>query len=134
MKIPATLINHHTVLSVCKFSLFLMTLALAMWIVGCKAKVSGEFFVQKGCVECHSVSVFGLKSQNNTGPDLALAVEDAPKRFGKSLDMFWMNPTGTMQMVLSSKITLTPDEKNQALDLLKAAYELKKEEMAKAQK
>jgi hypothetical protein len=33
---------------------------------------------------------------------LSLAVEDVPKRFGRSLEDFLHAPTGTMAMVLSS--------------------------------
>lgn len=106
----------------------------SLWLIACGSKeVSGTFFVQKGCVQCHSVSSLGVVSQTNTGPDLALAVEDAPRRFGKSLDMFWRNPSGTMQMVLTSQIKLSDDEKEEALDLMKAAYE-KKKNSEKAQK
>jgi len=123
--------NQTSVIRFSKIAFTLVTLAAALWVVGCRGgEADASFFVKKGCVECHSVSSFGIVSKTNVGPDLALAVEDAPKRFGKSLDMFWMNPSGTMQMVLSSKIQLTADEKNQALDLLKAAYEKKMQERA----
>lgn len=106
----------------------------AIWLSACKGDPVAEgkaFFTEKGCVECHSVSAFGLKSQQNSGPDLTLAVEDAPKRFGKSLDDFWDKPTGTMEMVLSQKIKLNTDDRAKALQLIKAAYELRAE---KAQK
>jgi hypothetical protein len=107
-----------------KFGLMLGALAAALWVVGCRRGGGDpQFFVRKGCVQCHSISAFDIKSPTNTGPDLTFAVEDAPKRFGKSLDMFWQNPTGTMQMVLSSQIKLTPEEKDEVLDLLKEAYE-----------
>ncbi|HZS08020.1 MAG TPA: hypothetical protein VFD58_24510 [Blastocatellia bacterium] len=124
--------NQTSVIRFGKIAFTLGALAASVWITGCRGGAAdGSFFVEKGCVECHSVSSFGVVSKTNVGPDLALAVEDAPKRFGKSLDMFWMNPSGTMQMVLSSKIKLTADEKDQALDLLKAAYEKKMQERAR---
>jgi hypothetical protein len=117
-----------------KLTVTVIALITSVWLVACGSRtVDGSFFMQKGCVQCHSVSSLGVVSQNNTGPDLALAVEDAPQRFGKSLDMFWNNPTGTMQMVLASQIKLTPEEKSEALDLMKAAYEMKKNS-GKAQK
>lgn len=85
-----------------------------------------SFFTQKGCVQCHSVSAFGLTSAAQIGPDLSDAVDDVPRRFGKSLEEFLANPTGTMQMVLSSQIKLTDAEKAQAIALIKLANEKKK--------
>ncbi len=123
MKSPFALFNQSSILRFSKVVLMLGALSAALWITACKRSGGDpQFFVQKGCVQCHSVSAFDLKSQTNVGPDLSYAVEDAPKRFGKSLDMFWQNPTGTMQLVLSSQIKLTPEEKEQALELLKEAY------------
>ncbi|MFN7948062.1 MAG: hypothetical protein U0Z53_22115 [Blastocatellia bacterium] len=124
MKRPFALFNQSSILRFSKVVLTLGALSAALWIAACKRSGGDhQFFVKKGCVQCHSISAFDIKSQTNVGPDLSYAVEDAPKRFGKSLDMFWQNPTGTMQLVLSSQIKLTPEEKEQALDLLKEAYE-----------
>ncbi|MCK6460287.1 MAG: c-type cytochrome [Planctomycetes bacterium] len=83
----------------------------------------GRFFVEKGCFICHDVSSFGIVSATKIGPDLALAVEDAPRRFGRTLDDFLMHPSGTMEVVLSKQIPLTEDERRQAFALLKTAYE-----------
>ncbi|HYE72053.1 MAG TPA: hypothetical protein VEF04_01930 [Blastocatellia bacterium] len=85
-----------------------------------------SFFTQKGCVQCHSVSAFGLASAAQIGPDLSDAVDDVPRRFNKSLEEFMANPTGTMQLVLSSQIKLTDAEKAQAVALIKLASEKKK--------
>ncbi|MHC4341471.1 MAG: c-type cytochrome [Planctomycetota bacterium] len=82
----------------------------------------GRFFVQNSCFICHDVSSFGIVSATKIGPDLALAVEDAPRRFGRTLDDFLMNPTGTMQVVLSKQIQLTKEERREAIELLKKAY------------
>ena len=60
-----------------------------------------------GCTACHSVSVYDIRSVPATGPDLSVAVEDVPKRFGRSLEDFLRAPTGTMAMVLSGRIPLT---------------------------
>jgi cytochrome c2 len=88
----------------------------------------GAFFVKKGCFVCHSVSSFGIESAAKIGPDLALAAGDVQSRFGKSLDDFWANPTGTMSVVLATQIQLTPAEKQEALMRLKAAYQRKMEQ------
>jgi cytochrome c2 len=82
----------------------------------------GKFFVEKTCFICHDVSSFGIVSATKIGPDLALAVVDAPRRFGRTLDDFLMNPTGTMAVVLSKQIQLTNEEKREAIELLKKAY------------
>ena len=83
----------------------------------------GKFFVEKTCFICHDVSSLGIASATKIGPDLALAVEDAPRRFGRTLDDFLMNPSGTMQVVLGKQIPLTDEEKREAISLLKLAYE-----------
>jgi hypothetical protein len=124
MKRPFGLFNQSSVVRFSKVIIAVGALTAAFWVVACKRSGGDpQFFVKKGCVQCHTISAFDIKSQTNVGPDLSYAVEDAPKRFGKSLDMFWQNPTGTMQLVLSSQIKLTPEEKDQALELLKEAYE-----------
>jgi hypothetical protein len=84
--------------------------------------VPGAWFVERGCFACHSVSSFGVKSYSQIGPDLATAVEDVQSRFGKSLDEFWRAPMGTMVMVRSQLIKLSPEEEALALEKLKAAY------------
>jgi hypothetical protein len=91
----------------------------------------GRFFVEKGCFVCHDVSSFGIVSATKIGPDLALAVEDAPRRFGRTLDDFLMKPSGTMEVVLSKQIPLTEEERRQAFELLKKAYERHKEKEAR---
>jgi len=85
----------------------------------------GAFFVKKGCFICHSVSTLGIESAAKIGPDLSEAVVDVQSRFGKTLEDFLANPTGTMAVVLSTQIQLTPDEKREAVQKLKYAYEKK---------
>ncbi len=89
----------------------------------------GAFFVSKGCFVCHSVSTLGIDAAAAIGPDLALAVTDVPSRFGRTLDDFLARPTGTMEVVLSTMITLSPDERAEAISKLKQAYQLKQEGM-----
>ena len=83
----------------------------------------GAFFVKNNCFICHSVTSYGIKSASNIGPDLSLAVTDVPARFGKPLDEWFMDPTGTMSVVLATQIPLTPDQRREAIERLKAAYQ-----------
>jgi cytochrome c2 len=92
----------------------------------------GKFFVEKTCFICHDVSSLGIESATKIGPDLALAVEDAPRRFGRTLDDFLMNPSGTMQVVLSKQIQLSPEERREAIRLLKEAHQRYLEQKAAA--
>ena len=85
----------------------------------------GSFFVKKGCFACHSVTAFDIKSAADIGPDLSFAVSDVQSRFGKTLEDFLANPTGTMAVVLSTQIQLTNEERQEAVAKLKSAYEKK---------
>ena len=82
----------------------------------------GGWFVQTGCFVCHSISVFGVKSPAQIGPDLSNAVEDVQSRFGVTLDQFLANPTGTMSVVLSRQIILSPEQKQVAIQKLREAF------------
>jgi hypothetical protein len=68
-------------------------------------------FLEKGCPQCHSITALGVKSATEVGPDLTLAYSDVKNRFNVSLEEFFHNPTGTMQIVLSQQITLSPAER-----------------------
>lgn len=80
------------------------------------------WFIQTGCTGCHSLSVYGVVNLTVGAPDLSVAVEDVPKRFGRPLDDFLREPTGTMAMVLSSRIHLSDAERLLAIEKLKVAY------------
>ena len=82
----------------------------------------GTWFVETGCFTCHDVSVYGVKSITQMGPDLSIAADDVQKRFGKPLDEFWREPVGMMMIVRSQMIKLSPDEQARSLQLLKDAY------------
>ena len=82
----------------------------------------GAWFVQTGCFVCHSVSSLGVKSPAQIGPDLSIAIEDVQKRFGVTIDDFLRNPTGTMSVVLSRQIILTPEQKQVAVQKLREAF------------
>jgi len=96
-------------------------------------KGEGAFFVRKGCVRCHSISSFGIDAAK-LGPDLSDAVVDVERRFGKSLEEFLNNPTGTMSVVLMTRIPLTAEEKREAIETLKIAYQRKLERQAQIRK
>jgi len=82
----------------------------------------GRWFVDTGCFVCHSVSALGVKSPAQIGPDLSTAVEDTQSRFGMTVDAFLANPTGTMSVVLSRQIILTPEQKKVAVEKLREAF------------
>jgi hypothetical protein len=63
-----------------------------------------------------------VKSPAQIGPDLSNAVEDVQSRFGKTIDDFLAAPTGTMSVVLSRQIILTPDQKQEAIRNLRTAF------------
>jgi cytochrome c2 len=92
----------------------------------------GAFFVKKGCFVCHSVSALGVESASKIGPDLSEAVMDVQSRFGKSLEDFLNSPTGTMAVVLSTQIVLSAEEKREAVEKLKIAYQKKLEQQTPA--
>jgi cytochrome c2 len=95
----------------------------------------GAWFVKTGCFVCHSISALGVKSPAQIGPDLSTAVEDTQSRFGKTVDDFLREPTGTMAVVLSRQIILTPEEKQVAIAKLREAYaEHQKQDAAAPQK
>lgn len=98
------------------------------------SKGPGAFFVKKNCFLCHSVSTLGIEAAAQIGPDLALAVDDVQSRFGRTLDDFLAKPTGTMSVVLSTMITLTPDERAEAIQKLRGAFELHKQQQPRSKK
>lgn len=79
----------------------------------------GAIFAEKGCPQCHTISGLGIKSAAEIGPDLTYAADDVPNRFSMKLEEFLHNPTGTMQVVLSSQIQLSPAERDSIIRILK---------------
>jgi hypothetical protein len=71
---------------------------------------------------CHSIQVYGVRSPAQIGPDLSNAVEDVQSRFGRTIDDFLREPTGTMSVVLSRQIILTPEQKAIAIQKLREAF------------
>jgi cytochrome c2 len=82
----------------------------------------GAWFVKTGCFVCHSVAALGVKSPAQIGPDLSTAVDDVQSRFGRTVDDFLASPTGTMSVVLSRQIILTPAEKAVAVEKIREAF------------
>jgi cbb3-type cytochrome oxidase cytochrome c subunit len=82
----------------------------------------GAWFVKTGCFICHSIAALGVRSPAQIGPDLSIAVEDVQARFGRTLDDFLAAPTGTMSVVLSRQIILSPEEKAVAIQKLREAF------------
>lgn len=80
-------------------------------------------FLEKGCPQCHTISALGIKSPAEIGPDLTFAYTDVESRFNVKLEEFLHHPTGTMQVVLSSQITLSPEERDSVIHILKALHE-----------
>ena len=85
-------------------------------------------FIEKGCPQCHSISALGVKSPAEVGPDLTIAYTDVQSRFNMKLEEFLENPTGTMQIVLSSQIKLTPAERDSIVEILEDLHEESDEE------
>ncbi len=84
-------------------------------------------FLQKGCPQCHSISALGVKSPTEVGPDLTFAYSEVKNRFNVSLEEFLPHPTGTMQVVLSQMITLSPAERDSIIHILKRLHEEREE-------
>lgn len=82
----------------------------------------GAWFVKTGCFVCHSISALGVESPAQIGPDLSTAVDDVQSRFGVTIDDFLRAPTGTMSVVLSRQIILSPEEKQIAIQKLREAF------------
>jgi len=82
----------------------------------------GKWFVRTGCFSCHAVSVYDVKPLAPVGPDLSIAVEEVRSRFGRSIEEFMNEPTGTMQLVFNELIKLTPEQKAEALRQLHAGF------------
>jgi hypothetical protein len=80
-------------------------------------------FLNQGCPQCHSISALGVKSPAEIGPDLTLAYQDVQTRFSMPLEEFLHNPTGTMQVVLSSQIQLSTAERDSIIHILKELHE-----------
>ena len=91
-----------------------------------------QIFLEKGCPQCHSISAFDVKSPTDVGPDLAFAYTDVQNRFNLKLEEFLHNPTGTMQIVLSSQIKLSEQERDSVIHILKGVSDRHEGKRAKS--
>lgn len=104
-----------------RFALAALAAAVLLPAAAQAKPITPQIFVEKNCTQCHKVSAYGI-SGSMSGPDLSIAWTDVQERFGVPLDTFMKKPTGTMQFVLGSMITLTPEERDGIVDLLKEAH------------
>ena len=93
-------------------------------------RTEGAIFVERQCFICHSVNSMDVISPTNIGPDLSNAVEDVRSRFGRELQDFLLEPTGTMAVVLEKQIILTREQRLELVKKLERAYELYLEKKA----
>jgi hypothetical protein len=96
---------------------------IAMQAESVRSDPRAQIFLEKGCPQCHRISGLGIVAQIEAGPDLTIAYEDVRSRFNVPLDSFLANPTGTMQIVLSAQIRLTPEERDSIYRLLRDLHE-----------
>jgi len=86
----------------------------------------GAFFVENSCFVCHSLEAFDIKSPTDKGPDLSWAPDDVRARFGKTVEEFLFDPTGTMKIILESQILLSDEQKWEAVGKIMKAYDIVK--------
>ena len=82
----------------------------------------GGWFVRTGCSRCHDVAALGVKSPTPIGPDLSTAADDTVRRFNMRIEEFLRAPVGTMRAVLTRQIMLSPEQRDEAVRQLHAAY------------
>jgi hypothetical protein len=82
------------------------------------AAAGDNILVVKGCPQCHSVERLNIRAAADIGPDLSDAATNVPSRYGRSLDEFFDQPSGTMQVVLGHQIQLTEAETDSIVRLL----------------
>ncbi len=92
----------------------------------------GAWFVRTGCSRCHDVAALGVRSPTPIGPDLSTAADDTVRRFNLSIDAFMRAPVGTMRAVLTRQIMLSPEQQEEAVRQLRAAYAASQATPAKA--
>ena len=93
----------------------------------------GAFFVENSCFVCHSLEAFDIKSPTDKGPDLSWAPDDVRARFGKTVEEFLFDPTGTMKIILESQILLSDEQKWEAVGKIMKAYDIVKNRAAETE-
>lgn len=63
-----------------------------------------EILINEGCIDCHSVKLYGIQSFNNTGPDFTNAVSNIKENYNLTIDEFIENPpSNVMSKVITGK-------------------------------
>jgi cytochrome c551/c552 len=79
---------------------------------------------KRGCLGCHSVEALNLKG-GQVGPDLSQAFVNVEGKHGKPIEEFLKQPTSAVMSGVIGKNPLTDEERNQVLELLQKASEVK---------
>lgn len=82
----------------------------------------GDIFVDKGCIQCHSISKLNLKG-GATGPDLSNAYATVEGKHGKKLDEFLQEPTSAVMSGVIKGNPLTDEERAKVVEALKSISE-----------
>jgi hypothetical protein len=81
-----------------------------------------KLFVQRGCSDCHAISALRVKALSDVGPDLTYAYVDVIRRYGLNLETFMSRPTGVMRLLFISHISLTVEERDSIVAILRGIY------------
>ncbi len=83
-----------------------------------------NIIAKRGCIQCHSVSALNIKG-GQVGPDLSQAYTTVESKHGKPIEEFLKQPTSAVMSGVLGKDPLTDEQRQQVLDLLKKASEVK---------
>lgn len=83
-----------------------------------------NIIAKRGCIQCHSVGALNING-GQVGPDLSQAYTTVESKHGKSIEEFLKQPTSAVMSGVLSKDPLTDEQRQQVLDLLKKASEVK---------
>ena len=77
-----------------------------------------EILTNEGCIDCHSVKLYGIKSFNNTGPDLTNVQNNVQKKYKITINEFIENPpSNVMTNVIRGK-KYTEETRNKIVESL----------------
>jgi len=79
-------------------------------------------FLRHGCNDCHAIYAFQVKALHDVGPDLSYAYTNVRTRYGVDLETFLDRPTGMMRLMLSSRIHISPVDRDSIVQTLKGIY------------
>lgn len=81
-----------------------------------------RLLTDRGCDNCHAVSVLKMKGKADVGPDLSSAYAEVPFRYGMPLDRFFDQPAGVMRIVLGGRTSLRAAERDSLVALFRDLY------------